>query len=228
VWCTLGSSVIISTRICKTHTHIYSHMIEVTIDGVWICNRLYWPLLTHNSWVHFTNHCQTQTSVLSLLQSPLAVAWYRLPTADVTLTLGSRTVPMPQLPASQSNSSKRLNCSSVLTHSLTHSLRNSSLTDWTVLLITSRHGPTENTVLLLLCNCCRGNMLVCKAVTSQRLLCSCFFRGRYLATGLHVTIIYDIYVRVKLISHYAISVYLGNKLSSFNTLHESKLSSRSH
>jgi hypothetical protein len=49
--------------------------------------------LLYNSLLHFTVHYYTQTSVLSLLQSPLAVAWYRLPTANVLLPLGSQTVP---------------------------------------------------------------------------------------------------------------------------------------
>jgi hypothetical protein len=49
---------------------------------------------------------------------------------------------------------------------------------------------TENTVPLLLCNCFRGNMLVCEAVTQQRLLYRYLFRGRCLATGLHGTILY--------------------------------------
>jgi hypothetical protein len=31
--------------------------------------------LTRNSWPHFTNYCHTKTSVLSLLESPLAFAW---------------------------------------------------------------------------------------------------------------------------------------------------------
>jgi hypothetical protein len=42
--------------------------------------------------------------------------------ADVHLTLGSRTIPVPQLPVSNSNSSQGLNCSSPLTHSLTNKL----------------------------------------------------------------------------------------------------------
>jgi hypothetical protein len=44
---------------------------------------------------------------------------------DVPLTLGSRIVPVPQLPPSNSNSSQRLNCSS-LTHQLFTSLHSTS------------------------------------------------------------------------------------------------------
>jgi hypothetical protein len=59
-------------------------------------------------------------SLLNLLQSSLAVAWQRLPTVDVSLPLGSRTVPVPQVPASQSNNSEQLNPSGYLIKSLTH------------------------------------------------------------------------------------------------------------
>jgi hypothetical protein len=41
--------------------------------------------------------------------------------ADIRLTLGFRTISVPQLPASNSSSSQGLNHSSPLTHSLTHS-----------------------------------------------------------------------------------------------------------
>jgi hypothetical protein len=37
---------------------------SVTIDGVRVGNLIYWTLL-NNSWLHFTNHYCTQTSVLS-------------------------------------------------------------------------------------------------------------------------------------------------------------------
>jgi hypothetical protein len=43
----------------------------VTIDGIWIGFSIYWQ----HSELHFTDHWHTQTSVLSLLQSPLAVSW---------------------------------------------------------------------------------------------------------------------------------------------------------
>jgi hypothetical protein len=51
---------------------------SVTIDGVWIGYWIYWPLNIHHSELHFTHHWHTQTSVLSLLQSPPAVSWQRL------------------------------------------------------------------------------------------------------------------------------------------------------
>jgi hypothetical protein len=57
----------------------------------------------------------------SVVSSPVVV-WQRLPTAGVPLTLGFRNIPMPRLPASNSNSSQRLN-----TSCLTNSPTNSSL-----------------------------------------------------------------------------------------------------
>jgi hypothetical protein len=46
----------------------------VAIDGVWI---EYWIYCIHHSELHFICHWHTQSSVLSLLQSPLAVSWQR-------------------------------------------------------------------------------------------------------------------------------------------------------
>jgi hypothetical protein len=59
-------------------------------------------------------------------------------TTDAPLTLGSRTISMPQLPASKNNSSQRLNCNSLshqptphctALYSLTE-LKSKSLYDW--------------------------------------------------------------------------------------------------
>jgi hypothetical protein len=49
----------------------------MTIDGVWIACWIYWPLLytTQDYSLQITD---TRTSVLSLLQSPLAVSWQHL------------------------------------------------------------------------------------------------------------------------------------------------------
>jgi hypothetical protein len=54
-------------------------------------------------------------SFKTAVSSPV-VAWQRLPTADFPLNLGSRIIALPHLPASNSNSSQRLNCSSPLTN----------------------------------------------------------------------------------------------------------------
>jgi hypothetical protein len=40
-------------------------------------------LCTHDSWLHFTDYWHTQTSVLSLLQSPIAVSWKRILTQEL-------------------------------------------------------------------------------------------------------------------------------------------------
>jgi hypothetical protein len=81
------------------------------------------------------------------MSSP-AIASYRLPVADVPRTLGFWAIPVPQLPASNSNSSQGLNCSSPLTNSLTckpshsipmHCTNWAHLLHWTV----STQLPTE-------------------------------------------------------------------------------------
>jgi hypothetical protein len=59
----------------------------VTVDGIWIGDSIIDDLYTHNSWLHFTDHWHTQTSVLSVLQSPLAVSWQRILTQAVTVSL---------------------------------------------------------------------------------------------------------------------------------------------
>jgi hypothetical protein len=45
-------------------------------DTDWILDLL--TTCTHHSELHFTVHWHTQTSALSLLQSPLAVSWQRI------------------------------------------------------------------------------------------------------------------------------------------------------
>jgi hypothetical protein len=113
------------------------------------------------------------------------------------LTLSSRTVPVPQLPVSKSNSSQRLNCSSPLTayqpvhftplystalHSQTRQLTTSlHSTDLTLLhstpYVASGTDHTENTVLLL-----RACMLRPLPSNSRCL------QSHQLVTGLHATI----------------------------------------
>jgi hypothetical protein len=62
----------------------------VNIDGLWFHDWIYWTF-RYSAWLHFTVRCYTHTSVHSHVFT--AVAWYRLPTADIRLSLGSRTVP---------------------------------------------------------------------------------------------------------------------------------------
>jgi hypothetical protein len=64
---------------------------RVTVDVFWIDGRIFWTLWC-SAWLHLTVHYYTykHTSVHSHVFT--AVAWYRLPTADVPLPLVSRTV----------------------------------------------------------------------------------------------------------------------------------------
>jgi hypothetical protein len=65
----------------------------VTIDGVWIGNLIYWTLKHSKSWLHFTNHCYTHRHTIVHSNVLTAVAWWRLPTADIHFRLRSRTGP---------------------------------------------------------------------------------------------------------------------------------------
>jgi hypothetical protein len=56
---------------------------SVTRDGVWIGYWIYWHTCIHHSELHFTDHWHTQTSFLSLLQSPLAVSCQQLPPWEI-------------------------------------------------------------------------------------------------------------------------------------------------
>jgi hypothetical protein len=78
----------------------------VTRNEVWIGNWIYRTLntLTKNDYHRLTElhapKITVTTAHIKSYQSSLAVGWYRFPTADVPLSLGSRTVPMSQQPAS--------------------------------------------------------------------------------------------------------------------------------
>jgi hypothetical protein len=71
----------------------------MTTDQVWIGNWIYcnYTLVTTNNYGNLTElhtpKITVTTAHIKSSQSSLAVAWYRLPTADVPLTLGSRTRP---------------------------------------------------------------------------------------------------------------------------------------
>jgi hypothetical protein len=73
-------------------------------------------LLNHT--LQFTTPHHTLKSSQPAVSSPV-LSW-RFPTADISLPLGSRTVPLPQVPASNSNSSQGLNRCSPLTNLLTN------------------------------------------------------------------------------------------------------------
>jgi hypothetical protein len=118
--------------------------------------------------------------------------WQRLPTPDVPLPLGSRTVPVPQLPTSNSNSSQGLNRNSPLTHQPTHSIshqtptlltavwRLSSNGSWRSLycLSTDRIGDTSPKQFFY----CSYRTDRAENTTSQLLQC-CVLRICCLATG---------------------------------------------
>jgi hypothetical protein len=95
--------------------------IWVTINGVWVGNRIYFRLLIRTLW----NSLQ-HTLKLSVFPSRWSVA---ASNDGVPLTLDSRTNPMPQLPASNSNSKGRSNLSSSLTDSLTNQLNSAQTVD---------------------------------------------------------------------------------------------------
>jgi hypothetical protein len=104
---------------------------------------------------------------------------------DVPLTLGPRTIPVPPLPASNSNGSQGLNRSRPLTHSLTHQLppfRSTEL-NWTRFtplysLCSPKTDHAENAALLLLRACVMRPL-------PRNCLC---LQSHHLATGLLATI----------------------------------------
>jgi hypothetical protein len=94
-----------STMYCRNM--ILSHG-RVTTDRVWIGNWNYWTL-THNSWLHYHMHTPMSTVMFSVLLLGRSFQWWTFPFLWVP------EISSPQLPASNSNSSQRLNHSSSLT-----------------------------------------------------------------------------------------------------------------
>jgi hypothetical protein len=105
-----------------------------------------------------------------------------LPMADVPFPLGSWTIPMPQLPACNSNSSQGLNHSSPLIHSSTHSHTHKTNSAGWVKLPLSR--PTENTT-------CNISSIVAWSHHGGDVFPCCMYMGHYLAMGLHATILWQ-------------------------------------
>jgi hypothetical protein len=115
----------------------------VAIDGFWFEDRIYWTLW-YSAWLHFTVHCYTHTHTHTSVHNH-SRCLVGSSNGGLSPSSGFPNYPLPQLPASNVNSSRWLNLSSSLTHWVTHKPTNNS-TDWTpssitVLLITSRHGP---------------------------------------------------------------------------------------
>jgi hypothetical protein len=100
------------------------------LSRVWVTTETGFGLVTRfiayfgpaHDYVLFKFHCYTHTHTSVHSHVFKAVASQRLPTADVPLPLGSRTIPVAQLQVSNSNGSQRLNRSSSPTHSLTNQL----------------------------------------------------------------------------------------------------------
>jgi hypothetical protein len=90
------------------------------LKSFWLDYGIYWTILIQRVTTPYRSLLNTHTTVHSYVF--IAVACYLLPTADVPLPLGSRTVPGSRLPHSKSSSSQHLNPSSPLTNSLTNSI----------------------------------------------------------------------------------------------------------
>jgi hypothetical protein len=126
--------------------NILSRDWSVTIDGVWIDDRI---CLTpwYSAWLHFTVHCYTHTHTHTSVHSHDFTN-----RCSVTASNGGRCpfLWFPELSPCLSNSSQQLTTAVI---SLTHSTTNySSLNSIqpTVMLLTSRHDRTENIFPLLL------------------------------------------------------------------------------
>jgi hypothetical protein len=65
----------------------------------------------HHSELHFTDHWHTQTSILSLLQSPIAVFWQRLLPREILQLPWSRRCPLVNTPHLNSQFQLSTNCS---------------------------------------------------------------------------------------------------------------------
>jgi hypothetical protein len=87
----------------------------------------------YNSLLHFTNHWHTQVSVLSLLESSLAVARQMLSSAEISLPLGFRRIPSFNYQLLTATTELQLR------NSLIHQHFTNSTTK-IILLMTSRHG----------------------------------------------------------------------------------------
>jgi hypothetical protein len=154
---------------------VLSH-VWVIIDGFWLDFRIYWTLT--NPWLQAiitVPLIHTLYSSHTQVFSGCCVFYSLLVTASNgghSPSSGFPNCSRSQLPATHSNSSKRLNPRSSLTNSVTHQPTNSTqLThpSLTVLLIISRHGPHRKHRFLITVfvplpsNCC---LVVCFVVVA--------------------------------------------------------------
>jgi hypothetical protein len=128
----------------------------VTIDGVGLVigfmEHLYTRLVTASKYNAVTNSRTLQFTTARIKSSQSVFTSRCLMTASnrvLSIPLGSQTIPVPEPPASNSNSSRAVNRNSSLTHWSTKyftslnctELNSTELALLIVLLITSKHGP---------------------------------------------------------------------------------------
>jgi hypothetical protein len=143
--------------------NILSCIWSVTIDGFWIDDRIYWTLW-YSAWLLFTVHCYTHTNTPQCPQSRLHCCCLAAASnGGRSPSSGFPKCHRPQVPASHSNSSQRLNPSRPLTHSLTHSLTKQLLTDSSLILapnLSCLHLCTDSAEktlpIIVVTSCCRG------------------------------------------------------------------------
>jgi hypothetical protein len=90
--------------------HSVTYLGCVTVDGVLIDERIYWPLV-YTTWNYTLQIADTETNVLSLLQSPLAISWqWPLPVETLQLPAFRSSLPPVQNSLSTDNSTNWVPC----------------------------------------------------------------------------------------------------------------------
>jgi hypothetical protein len=164
----------------------------VTLKWFWLVNGFIDHLSTHDSRIHFTDHCHTQTIVLNILQSPIAVSWQR------SFNTGTTTVSL--------NYTLQILYMKSFLHSRPFKWAPLKITSCpkTVLVKTSWNGPHRKhrfSVVPLLRLCLLLRERVYRAVAPKRLWYICLSHGRCIITALHVTIVWE-YLRTSCSGEY--------------------------
>jgi hypothetical protein len=117
------------------------------------------PIYSHDSWLHFTDHWHTKTSVFGISESPLAVSWRQVLTQEL------RVWPSHWISHSKYHTQSLLFISGLSTeHSFHHILSyRTELSSCLQLLGTN----VENAVLILLCSCPLPRERVCRTVAQK-------------------------------------------------------------